>query len=142
MTADDLPAVAPLLSQLGYDLEKDEVERRFRTVADAPGHAAWVAVADGGVVGFLHLFGCPALEKPPEAVVQAMAVEKGLRGRGIGRALMARAEQWAVGQGFRSVALSSQAGRSDAHAFYARLGFETAATSLLLRKDIEEPGKG
>ena len=88
------------------------------------------------MVGFLHIFGRPALEKPPEAVLQAMAVNSASRRSGIGQKLVAKAEAWAVVSGYSSIVLSSQIDRADAHAFYTGLGFERAATSHLFRKTL------
>ncbi len=130
----DLDAVWPLLAQLGYDISLAQLKQRFDAVRAAEEHLLLVAERDGQIAGFLHAFARPALEKPPEAVVQAMAVDQKLRRAGAGRALMAAVEGWAREQGFSSVALSSQLERSDAHAFYTRLGFERVATSGLFRK--------
>lgn len=46
----------------------------------------------------------PALDKPCEAVVQALAVEDAGRSAGIGRALMREAERWAADRVLSSVA--------------------------------------
>ena len=46
-----------------------------------------VAEMEGEVVGVLHVFERPALEKPCEAVVQALVVDGERRGAGIGEAL-------------------------------------------------------
>ena len=136
MTLDDLAAVLPLMEQLGYDVGGDELARRFRTVSGAGGHCLLVAECEGRIAGFCHVFARPALEKPPEAIVQAMAVDQQSRRRGIGRALIAAVETWAGEQGYTSVALSSQVERTDAHAFYANLGYARVATSGLLRKQL------
>ena len=136
MRSGDLPALKPLLAQLGYAVANAEISTRFQAVFDSPAHAAWVAVSAGRVIGFLHAFERPALEKPTEIVVQAMVVEKTLRKSGVGARLMMQTERWAQDRGHASIALSSQIDRADAHAFYARLGFEAAATSHLLRKKI------
>ena len=136
MTPEDIEAVSPLLEQLGYAVAGDELAHRIDAVFATDGHALLVAEKSGHVVGFLHVFARPALEKPPEAVVQAMAVEKEARGAGIGRALMTAAEDWARARGFSSVALFSKVGRDDAHGFYEYLGYSPVATSNLLRKMI------
>ncbi len=137
MTWRDLDAVLPLLDQLGYDVAPEELVRRFEAVSDAPGHQLLVAQRNGRFAGFVHVFARPALEKPPEAIVQAMAVDETVRRGGIGRALMDAAEAWARQQGHKSVALSSQVERADAHAFYESLGYGRVATSGLLRKVLE-----
>jgi GNAT superfamily N-acetyltransferase len=137
MTRADLPAARDLLDQLGYKLAIEEVARRFAAVVSAPGHAAMVAEAAGRVAGLVHVYARPALENPPEAIVQALVVEDARRRGGVGRALMAAAEAWAIARGLRSLALSSNSARSGAHAFYHALGYRTAATSLILRKDLK-----
>ncbi len=136
MTADDLPAVRPLLVQLGYEIDADEVRRRFLAVTAAEAHTALVAEANGQVIGFVHVFARPALEKRPEAIVQSLVVDTTRHGGGIGRVLMDAAEGWASERDLHSVALSSLTSREDAHAFYDRLGYRRASTSYLLRKSL------
>jgi GNAT superfamily N-acetyltransferase len=132
----DLPYVPKLVAQLGYDLAEAEVRRRYEMVVKAPGHTLLVAEQDGGVIGLLHLYVRPALDKPPEVIVQALVVDEAARGRGVGRMLMEVAERWAGQRGFMSVALASHVARSEAHAFYERLGYRIEATSHLMRKKL------
>lgn len=136
MVAADRDPVVGLLAQLGYAIAPKDLDRRIATIRQTDDHALWVACANDDIVGFLHIFARPALEKPPEAVVQAMVVEAACRHGGIGRQLMDKAEEWTRNRGFSSIALSSQINRSGAHAFYEKLGFQTAATSHLLRKEL------
>ena len=131
---DDLPALRSLLGQLDYDLPVDEVRRRLAAVCAAPDHAVLVGETSGQVVALLHLFVRPALEKPPEAVVQALVVDSLCRQGGVGKTMMIAAESWARTRNLRSVALASHVARKDAHAFYAALGYAQVATSSLLRK--------
>ena len=136
MTAQDLPRARALLAQLGYDLLDETVGRRFASVTEAAGHVLLVAEMAGQVVGLLHAFARPALEKPPEVVVQALVVDAQRRKAGIGAGLMAAAERWSADRGFASVALASQVIRDDAHAFYRKLGYQTVATSHVMRKRL------
>lgn len=136
MTADDLPSAQGLLAQLGYDLPKGELKRRFTAVTGAPDHVLLVARIDGRAVGLLHAYARPALEKPPEAVVQALVVERIRRQAGIGSRLMEAGERWAVDRGFTSMVLASQVARADAQAFYGKRGYQRVATSHVMRKQI------
>ena len=135
-TADDLPAIQFLLRQLGYDLTTEETQHRFLVVASAPGHCLLVAACDGRAAGLLHAYARPALDKPPEAIVQALVVDADARSSGIGAMLMAAAEAWAREQGFASVALASGIHRNDAHAFYEAIGYARFATSHLFRRTL------
>jgi len=69
MTRGDLADGRSLLSQLGYEVDAAELERRTAAVAATPDHALIVAEAAGRVVGLLHVFARPMLENPLEAVV-------------------------------------------------------------------------
>jgi GNAT superfamily N-acetyltransferase len=130
----DLAAVQPLIWQLGYELTPAETKDRFRAVMSAEGHAIFVGELDARIVGLFHIFARPALDKPPEAVVQALVVDASARQSGVGKALMETAESWASQRGFRSVALASSISRDAAHAFYKAIGYSVFATSHLFRK--------
>jgi GNAT superfamily N-acetyltransferase len=136
MAVEDLPAARRLLSQLGYPLEEEQLARRFAAVSEAREHAVFVADGKSHLVALCHIYARPALDKPPEAVVQALVVDAASRGCGVGRAMMAAAEAWASGHGFGSVALASNVVRSEAHAFYEGIGYERTATSHLFRKGL------
>jgi N-acetylglutamate synthase-like GNAT family acetyltransferase len=84
----DIAVAKDLLKQLGYDMPADELLLRLRCVLAANGHYAACAEHDGRVVGLVHVFERPALEKPSEAVVQALVVDNEARGKGVGRTLM------------------------------------------------------
>jgi GNAT superfamily N-acetyltransferase len=125
-----------LLQQLGYAVDGVEVADRMARVGAAAGHRAIVAEIDGRVVGLLHVFERAALEKPCEALVQALVVDEASRGRGVGRALMREAEDWARARGLPCISLHTRIDRDDACAFYTSLGYETAATAHLMRKTL------
>ncbi len=126
----DTSAAQALLQQLGAEIAAAELDSRVGRVLGQADHYLAVAEEDGQVVGLLHVFERPALEKPCEAVVQALVVDVRARGGGIGRALMETAEAWARARSLGSVALSTQR----AQVFYLRLGYSRIATSDLMRK--------
>ena len=128
----DLPVARRLLGELGYAVADSELARRVARVSDAPDHLIVVAEEDARVIGLLHAFERPALEKPCEVIVQALVVDAGLRRRGVGEALMHAAEAWAAARGQPSVALHTRS----AQTFYARLGYAKVASSDLMRKAV------
>jgi len=142
ISSDDIPAATGLLGQLGYDMAPTETARRLDIVLHDPGHRVWVCERDGSVVGLLHAFFRPALDKAPEVMVQALVVEASQRSQGIGERLMEQAEAWARSYPSASVSLYSGSARKDAHRFYARIGYTRIATSELMRKQqlAERPG--
>jgi GNAT superfamily N-acetyltransferase len=135
MTEGDAADARALMKQLGYDLECEEFRRRYEAVAADHKHVLQVAELDRRLVALLHAYVRPAIDKPPEVVVQALVVDANQRGKGIGVAMMRSAEAWARQQGFSSVSLSSQIRRTDAHAFYEGLGYRIIATSHLFQRE-------
>jgi N-acetylglutamate synthase-like GNAT family acetyltransferase len=128
----DLSTARALLRPLGHEIGAEELSARPARVLDTPGHRVAVTEHDGRIAGLMHLFVRPALEKPCEAVVQALVVDEALRGRGTGRALMCEAEAWAAARGLASVGLHTR----DAQAFYARLGYAKDAAADFMRKPL------
>ena len=136
MEPTDIAVCRLLLSQLGYDLNLQEMKRRYEAIKQKQDHAIFVGEQDGQVVALLHLYERPAFDKPPEVIVQALVVDQNCRGTGVGKAMMNIAERWALDRGFSSVALRSSVSRSDAHAFYNRIGYKVEATSRLFRNNL------
>ena len=132
----DLPSVQPLIRQLGYEVALNELEKHFRLVMKSPEHSAFVCETEGKLVGLLHVFGRPALEKPAEAVIQSIVVDKEYRKGGIGNQLIAAAELWAIERGYDYIALHTRTDRDDARAFYSQMGFRTKATAYSLQKGL------
>jgi GNAT superfamily N-acetyltransferase len=132
VTAADFTAVRRLIGQLGYVPEESEFRARFERVLATPGHRVIVAEEDGAVVGVLHVFERPALDKGCEAVIQALVVDDRVRSRGIGEALMREAEAWARSRGLAATSLYTRIDREKARAFYERIGYRLKATSHLM----------
>jgi GNAT superfamily N-acetyltransferase len=127
----DSAMVRRLIGQLADAPDEVEFGARFERVSATPGHRIIVAEMDSEIVGVLHVFERPALEKPCEAVVQALVVDGDRRGAGIGEALMREAEAWAAARELASTALYTRIDRDRARTFYERIGYRLKATSHL-----------
>jgi GNAT superfamily N-acetyltransferase len=113
-----------------------------RWLVGRDGLAAWVSESDGTVDGHVSLHGTDesraraqwlrALAVPAEriAVVSRFFVADGSRGRGVGRALMAAAEDHAAERDLR-LALDVADHNLDAIAFYERCGWRRVGTATL-----------
>jgi ribosomal protein S18 acetylase RimI-like enzyme len=87
--------------------------------------ATFVAVHDGKVCGMIGTVTSLTYEhNDTSGRILALAILSTMRRRGIGRALIATAENDFAQRGIRCIALNTQLAREDAHKFYESLGYE------------------
>ncbi len=92
----------------------------------APGAEVLVAEGPGGEpLGFVHLHGARDFFTGEEhGHVSDIVVAPEAEGRGVGRALMAAAEDWARARGYRLLSLHVFEDNARARALYERLGYQ------------------
>ena len=131
---EDAAAIAGLMPGLGFAPNAQEVARRLALVPDRRSDPAFVAEAEGRVVGVVALHIALTLFYPaPRARITALVVEDSHRRRGVGRVLMAAAADVARGAGCDAIELTTGLHRNGARAFYRGLDFEVAAEHLIRR---------
>ena len=128
----DLPAVVRLLAddQFGRDRERDEAPlpecyvQGFRAML-AQGGRLILAEQEGVVVGCLQLNVIHGVSQQGQsrAQVEGVRVDGSRRGGGIGAVLMRFAMDEARAAGWGVMQLTTRTARTEAQAFYARLGF-------------------
>ncbi|NYI05339.1 GNAT family N-acetyltransferase [Allostreptomyces psammosilenae] len=132
-TRQDLPAIIALLTNEDTVVdpgvvEVDEAyERAFAAVdADDRNEMLVLDAGDGTVLGCLQLTYIPGLGRHGQerALVEAVRVRPDRRGEGLGRDMLLRAIGRARARGCTLVQLTSNKRRTEAHRFYAALGFE------------------
>jgi len=123
-TAADVPALAQLLTQLGYPVQAGEIGGRLARVQST----ARVVVAVGGAGvpdGLIVTHVVNALEQPlPMCLIVALVVREAERGRGVGGELLAEAERWAAEHGCGRVIVGTASHREGAKRFYRARGYE------------------
>ncbi|OIK05798.1 GNAT family N-acetyltransferase [Streptomyces monashensis] len=140
-TADDLPAIVAMLADdpLGAQRESPDDLTPYlaaleRLTADPNQHLV-VAVREDRVIGTLQLTVVPGLSHKgaTRALVEAVRIHADERGSGLGTVLI----QWAIDTsrqlGCAMVQLTSDKSRTDAHRFYARLGFNASHEGFKLK---------
>lgn len=137
---EDAAALARLSTQLGYPATPEQVAPRLEGILRDPTAAIFVAErVSGDVAGFIHLLHQHLFEYDPRTEVAGLVVDEDCRGMGVGRALMARAEEWAADRGCRFVHVRSKISRAAAHSFYEGLGYEHFKTQKAFRKFLTPP---
>lgn len=123
-TVADAPTLAPLLGELGYPVTADRVLPRMRRMLARDDQRILIAENRDESLGLLALHVFPVLAYDADvALIMALVITETARGRGIGRALVDRAEVVAKSLGAARLIVTTHVRRADAHAFYERLGF-------------------
>jgi GNAT superfamily N-acetyltransferase len=138
-TATDADVVARLFGELGYPVSPADLPGRLATVI-AEGGAVVLASEGSGTLGMICLARHNVMHAPgPVAYITALVTIPEARGRGIGRALVEAAVEWARHEGCVRLSVTSAEHREDAHAFYPRCGLPLSGRRFSMSID---PGGG
>jgi ribosomal protein S18 acetylase RimI-like enzyme len=135
-TSRDLPRIVELMALLEYNnappVSLAKAKKIFATMKRYPNYRFYVAVQDRKIVGTyaLLIMHTMADQGRPSAIVEDVAVDANLQGKGIGRAMMQHALRLAAKNNAFKLVLSSNNRRTLAHKFYKGLGFESVGTSF------------
>ena len=130
----DAPAMAGLMTQLGYPTTPADMERRLDVLLAQDNYRTLVAEVVGQVVGLVGAYVQFAVEFDGRyARLTGLVVDEAWRGWGIGRRLMQAIEAWVRGEGAVMLALTSGKQRLEAHQFYRSLGYEETGLRFVKR---------
>jgi ribosomal protein S18 acetylase RimI-like enzyme len=131
----DAPALAELMTQLGYRTTAEEMRERLRAIFRHRDFTTLVAVEENEVCGMIGLSASVGYEHNDRTGrIMALVVHERIRSRGIGRALLAAAEDYFARVKIARVVLTSRFARERAHAFYESLGY--FRTGLRFMKEL------
>ena len=131
----DAAEMTRLSAELGYPLLVDEMRARLAGLLADARH--FIAVADDGgdrLLGWMHVEHRTSLEGGDRAELMGLVVDGSGRRRGIGRALVDVAEQWARSRGLAALSVRSNVARELSHPFYEALGYVREKTQHVYRK--------
>ena len=131
-------------SRLWPDADRDDLERGARAFVEGSEtilDAAMVAEdEESSPVGFIEITirafsdGCDSMPVPH---VEGWYIEESTRGRGVGRALMRAAEDWARARGFTELASDSEMDNAGAQSAHKHCGFEEVDRIVKFRKRLD-----
>ena len=125
---DDADAIIALWEACGLTRPWNPPARDFAQAVDGPTSAILVA-RDGDVIAASVIVGFDG----HRGWVYYLAVAPDRRRAGLGRALMAAAEEWLRARGAPKLQLMVREGNADARAFYHALGFVDQPVAVLGR---------
>ena len=140
-TTEDIDALLKMAAEMTasasaevWKLHPDGSRPAYEEAIASSESTAFVALADGEIVGVLVAQAHSDPTGPPATrryvQLSELGVREGYRRRGIGRALVGRAERWARGRGISRVELSVEGFNDEARGFYGDLGFSARTQRL------------
>jgi GNAT superfamily N-acetyltransferase len=122
---DDSAQLVILLGELGYPSTADFILEKLTQLSSTPGTKILVADQEGTIIGLLCFSIIPLLHVSGGlGRISALVVASEFKGRGIGKRLIAEAEEFAWENGCARIEITSGQHRADAHAFYEAVGYK------------------
>ncbi len=135
--ADDCEAIAYLARQLGYECSAEEVRKRLDDMQDATQYLVLVAsLPEGQIAGWIGAYVFRSVETGSYGEISGLVVDQRIRSRGIGKTLLAAAEEWARTLGYDVISVRSHVMRNRAHRFYQRNGYENVKAQKEFHKSL------
>jgi GNAT superfamily N-acetyltransferase len=135
----DAEIIAKLGTQLGYPTSQAEAEKRLTVIIKQADQAIYVAEIEGiGGVGWIHIAEMHLLVMEPHAEIVGLVTDESHRSSGIGSALVATAEEWALNRGYNCIRVRSNLVRTRAHTFYEKLGYQCQKTQHAFVKSLSK----
>ena len=135
MAETDTEVVATLARELGYPNEVESICHRIRAISGSDLDLLLVAVdAMDRPIGFIQAHRVCIIEVGFRVEILGLVVSSSARRGGIGRRLIDEAERWAKHIGTEAVSVRSNTKRTEAHLFYAALGYTKIKTQAVYAK--------
>lgn len=126
ITENDAAVITALSKQLGYSLSTEETGINILKVLADKDHAAFAAVMDNQVVGWIHVLKAIRIESSPFIEIGGLVIDENYRKQGIGKLLVTKAKEWTKEKQLDKLRVRCNRKRHEAHQFYSALGFKEA----------------
>ncbi len=120
---DDAQVIAALSGQLGYEMSIEHTQTYLSLLLNNDKDTVVVAIYNGMVVAWMHVFYALRVETLPFCEIAGLVVDENIRGRGIGKLLIAYAKDWCRKMNGNSLRVRTNMIRTDTHRFYQQAGF-------------------
>ncbi len=123
MKKEDAVAVMNLCGQLGYQITAGEVQTNIHLFSQKEDAAAFVAVHENMVAGWITVAYVLSVSSSPVCEVRGLVVDEKYRKNNIGTTLIEHVKQWCKEKNCGKLRLRCNVKRKETHAFYLHLGF-------------------
>lgn len=136
-TESDTVAIAALSKQLGYFMSTEETAKNIREILVSDDHAAFIAVVDNQIVGWIHALRIIHIESKPFIEIGGLVTDENHRKQGIGKLLVNRTKEWTKEKQIEKLKVRCNTKRTESHQFYNALGFSESKEQKVFVMVIE-----
>lgn len=129
---DDIPALIPLMEQLGYNHSESSLLKNIEAVRKSGGEV-FIAQRNDKVLGCVGAIVDVRLAEGIQGEIVSLVVLEEMRGFGLGKGLVNAAEEWLF-QHTDTVRVRANEIRADARQFYLGMGYEVSKIQVVLSK--------
>ena len=135
VTIDDYKDIRSLnKNALGYDFPLEKTKTQLEKILTGKDAKIFGAFVDDKLIGYVHIADYECSFNDSLKNIMGIAVDPAYRKQGIGRTLLSQAETWARDTGAAGIRLVSSVGRTEAHKFYAAMGYTSKKEQKNFRK--------
>ena len=124
--ADTLEVAEICKAALGYDVDVENVKKQIEKLTNDRKQHIIIGYEDERIrkiIGFVHAQMYESFYSDLGLNILGLAVNPDFQGRGIGKKLMNKLEEYAVDNNISFIRLNSAMKREDAHKFYKHIGY-------------------
>ena len=134
---DDAAAIATLVGELGSTASQGDIEARLPLLLDRDRFFLALATGpDGALLGIVNAERRLTIESGISYELTGLVVSSRARRAGVGSALVAAAEAWAISQGGVALRVRCNVVRPEAHSFYRGLGYDLRKTQHCYERSL------
>ena len=141
INTEDAPEVAEICKvALGYDINVESVKRQIEKLTNDENQHIIIGYEDKNtrkIIGFVHAQMYESFYSNLGLNILGLAVNPDFQGRGIGRKLMNKLEDYAVDNNISFIRLNSAMKREEAHKFYEHIGYSCDKVQKRFIKQFE-----
>ncbi len=141
INTEDAPEVAEICKvALGYDINVESVKRQIEKLTNDENQHIIIGYEDEKtrkIIGFVHAHVYESFYSDLGLNILGLAVNPDFQGRGIGKKLMNKLEQYSVDNKISFIRLNSAMKREEAHKFYEHIGYSCDKVQKRFIKQFE-----
>ncbi|MCU0437466.1 MAG: GNAT family N-acetyltransferase [Raineya sp.] len=140
LSSDNLTELTHLTLELWDDCVFEEEYAFYKSLIDKESDVCFLAKSENIFIGFIHVSArhdyVEGAENMPLAYIEGIYVKPDYQNRGVAKALITEAENWAKQKGFKQIASDTEVTNTSSIHFHKKIGFSEVTRIVCFIKNI------